>query len=1094
MGWALRELNGGELTELTADGQSSRVGLAIQPVKVIFSGRVAAPLPSSNDRVVQVIFSDGPAWASILPDMTCFVGSSSGAYDVGMVRVRKAATSSILYVSECSDVAWAVGQYLTVIEDFGIWARHLRITGTDPFVVYMDWDVAYDGHHLTCDPVPVLGPHVVKKLAGATVQVTGFDAGDSWVRGSTITGYSWAAPGASATAGMATATPTLTYNAAGWYRVSCQVTAENGRFFTGYRYVYVYDSTHPPAWAMDVSGCEGDTGRGGWSFRATAHADATLAEVRNRALVILFAEDVYGSTEGSVGIVKDRENILAIGWIVGESITHDPVHGTVEFVVEGAHSLIGKVTGFPSGVKDVGPAVPATWLEMQNMKVEDALWHFLHWRSTCTRMMDIFPPGTNVPIGLANSGLSTLWQQVQEIAVQTIKAPPLCDRYGRLYVQTNSQFIPVADRAGIPIILAIQSNYWRDSVQIERVVVPPVGRVDQAGVAWSNAIQKGTPLFSLAPGHVMKQYGGVQAEDRLALTGQAQANLLAGLILGNALNPYPSMLVRFAMNLRALDICPWQYATVTLAADENPRGIVLTNFKIIPRRVSLSYQGGEDGGVLLTDVDFEGYTTETSSCDGDIPATPPDPAPPPDPPLPPDPPAPPGVPPPDTMLLHDRINIVLTEDFQSANPTWRSVRGGTLTGIIFTVKLDVFDGQGAWAVTGTEGGLGGDTGAGVGVWRCDDIFAPAPDWRLIFSQADAYNQRAAVLNCGTYSFGDGSWQLRSLIPTGAGMAETAGVTWHGIGFSETGSRMGSMFFRLSPYGGFAYKSQANCSFCNSSKCPPPGEQERMCHANVGYCASALIINQYNLYGCHQLYSDGGLVYGAGVELEIFGDMYCYLRIGFCPGPALPCPGAGAYRRKAWVPAGRLTAGDYFLNGARHAVFSGGQIYATTEDSSVGAGGGGALWTGEGALVEDNVFDHYSFVGLTAGNDGLYWCRYTGRDEQANGVKRDGAWLGIYSEELFGASGWGFTEGRIGYIGAVPMDGGDGLVIMRKDQPHIGQINKQIVYWWTAAGGVQDKTGNLVSIVTTWRGTGGTTGAWGYNIDNVGASCLVELLP
>ena len=1098
MGWALRALDEGELGKLVADGQASRVGLAVQPVQVVFSGRVAAPLPASNDRVVQIAFSDGPAWASILPDMTLFVGTSAGAYDVGMVRVRKAATSSILYVSECSDVVWAVGQYLTVVEDFGVWARHLRITGTDPFVVYMDWDVAYSDQHLNCDPVPVLGPHVVKKLAGPTVQVTGFDAGDSWVRGSTITGYTWLAPGSSATSGMNTATPTITYNAAGWYRVSCQVAALNGKAFTGYRYVYVYDDAHPPLWAVELGSCEGDFGRGGWSFRVTVHDDATLTDIRNRALVILFAEDVYGAVEGSVGIVKDRENILAIGWIVGESIVHDPVHGTVEFTAEGPHSLIEKITGFPSGVRDVGPATPASWLEMQNMKVEDALWHFLHWRSTCTRMMDVFPPGTAVPIGMVNSGLATLWQQIGGISVATIKAAPLCDHLGRLYMQTNSQLIPVAGRTGIPVILAIQANYWRESIQIERVTVSPVGRVDQAGVAWNNATQSGTPYFSLAPGHVMKQYGSVQAEDRLALTGQSQANLLAGLILGNALNPYPSVLVRFAMNLRALDICPWQYATITLAAADNPRGIVLTNFKIIPRRITLSFQGGDEGGVLLADVDFEGYTTETTSCDGDIPSSPPSPAPPPDPPPPPPPPDPPGVPAPDTMLIFDRVNVVLTEDFQSTNPTWRDVRGG-IAGAIWSVHLDLFDGLGAWAVSGTSGNWDNDTGAGVGVWRCDDIFAEAPAWRLIFSQADAYAARVPAQSCGTYGFSDAWGQIRSLVPVGPGEAITASVFWHGLGFSETGSVSGSTFYRLSPYSGWldaVLSSGANiCGFCPSSICPsPPGGGERYCHAGVGYCAENMIVNQYELRGCHQFGFDGLELVPAGVELIVDGRAYCYVNIPTCPGPAYGCP--TGYTTKKWTPAGPLTDGwVQHRNGARHAVNYEGQWHSTTEDSSTGAGGRGALWRDPGILVDDDIFDAYSFVNITAGNDGLYWVKYVGEGDEKCGIKRDGAWLGVDSDELYGASGWGYTRGRIGYIGAVPIDGGDGLVIVRKDQPHIGQPNKQIVYWWTEANGIQDKTGNLISIVTTWLGTGSTVdGGWNYRGDNVGASCLVEALP
>ena len=1090
-GWALRALDGGELTKLVTDGQVSRVGLAIQPVKVIFSGRVAAPLPSSNDRVVQISYSDGPAWGSILPDMTLLVGSAgggAGGYDIGIVRIRKAATSSILYVSECSDVVWAVGQWLTVIEDFGIWAKHLRIVGRDPFVVYMDWDVAYGTQHLTCDPVPVLGPHVVKKLTGATVQVTGFDGTDSWVRGSTITGWSWAAPGASATSGMTTATPTITYNAAGWYRVSCTVMAANTKTFTGYRYVYIYDDAHPPLWAVEMGSCEGDSGRGGWSFRVTAHANATLAEIRNRALVILFAEDAYGPAEGSVGIVKERENILAIGWIVGESIIYDPAHGTVEFLAEGPQSLISKVTGFPSGVKDVGPATPATWLEMQNMKVEDALWHFLHWRSTCTRMMDIFPPGTNVPIGMINSGLATLWQQLQEIADRTIKAAARCDHLGRLYIQTDSQFVPVGSRSGITI-LSIQPDYWRDNVQIERQVLAAVGRIDLAGVAWSNVTQKGTPYFSLAPGHVMKQYGGVQAEDRLALTSQAQANLLAGLIMGHANNPYPSMLVRFGMNLRVLDICPWQYATISIAAGDNPRGVTLTDFKLIPRRVSYSLQGGEDGGVLLVDVDFEGYTVQETACDGDIPASPPSPALPPPPPPPP--PLPPAVPAPDVVLAHDRINLVLTENFQSDSPTWRNVRG-SIYGVLWTARLDMYDGKGAWAVTGTSGQTVTDTAANVGVWRCDNIFDVSPIWRLVYSQADAYAARVPAGDCGTYHYDDFWGQLRSLVSSGPGEASTGAAILPSVGYTETGARVGSTFYRITAYGGGEVTGGGGaCGLCYSQQCPQPPYSQRYCHAGIGYCAGTFYIGQHFKVGTKQFGVYGGIPFPCGWYFEISGTSFCFLRIPQCPTPILDCPSPSAYRTITWSPGGLLPGyEDVHRNGVHHVALFGSEVYVSTEDAANGIDADGALW-GPLGLIEDHVHREASYVNLTAGNDGVYWCPARDLGDNTNHVLRDGADIGINSDDLFGG---GSQPGRIGYIGAVAMEGGDGLIILRKDKPHAVNPNKQAIYWWD--GSAHDKTGNLLSVIPIWYGSGTVTAAdpWAAGCDNVGASVFVCHLP
>ena len=141
-------------------------------------------------------------------------------------------------------------------------------------------------------------------LTGATVDVE-FDGSDSWVSGSSISTYSWVASGGSWDDDTSD-TPTLTLDAAGTYRVACTVTAANGASYTGYRYVFVYDSNNQPATNFRLDSCAGSWQDGGWQYRITMYDEAQTSEIRNRAMVVLFARDWYGGTETSIGPVSDR--------------------------------------------------------------------------------------------------------------------------------------------------------------------------------------------------------------------------------------------------------------------------------------------------------------------------------------------------------------------------------------------------------------------------------------------------------------------------------------------------------------------------------------------------------------------------------------------------------------------------------------------------------------------------------------------------------------------------------------------------------------------------------------------------------------------
>ena len=552
--------------------------------------------------------------------MTVYVGSTAGACDVGKVRLRAtlAAASGTMKIGETSEIDWTDNDYLTVVDEFGLWPRHILIDSAGD--VYMDYDVAYSDQHEDCDPVPVMGPDAVAWLTGATVSVE-FDWSDSWVSGSTISSYASLAPGASATSGLATATPTITYNAAGTYRVSCTATAANGKTYTGYRNVFVYDSNNMPATVMRLNSCSGDWSSGGWSFNVTMWDEATRVELLERAKVILFARDWYGGDETAIGPIDDRENIIAAGWIENESIDWNPEQGNVSFTVRGPNYWLNKMSGFPSGIEDYD-GTPRVWTEFEDLTVDKGLWHFLHWRTTATNCLDFTLTGDSRQISVFDAPPGSLWRQIDNAARQTILARPCCDRFGRLFVEIDSQFLAVADRAAIPTVQTILKTDMHGRVSFARTTVAPTSMLDLSGVAYSNGDDD--VYFALSPGRVFKRYGSPERMDRVALTNQADTNTLAGLVLGNRNNVYPAINAELAANNRAFDVCPHQYGVISVEAGDTERGIVLTDEKIIARRVNFSYD--DRVGTLLTAVEFEAYTTADIGITGDAPATPPSPS------------------------------------------------------------------------------------------------------------------------------------------------------------------------------------------------------------------------------------------------------------------------------------------------------------------------------------------------------------------------------------------------------------------------------------------------------------------------------------
>jgi len=670
-----------ELALYRTPGKAAKWRAAIFQPTTVYTARINQTF-TTTDGVLEITYDTGSGvLGGVLPDMTLLVGSTAGAWDKGICRIRdKDATK--FYIGETSDILWADNLYLTVVNDYGLWARHVLISSG---VSYMDGGIAYSDQHANPDPTPIMGSNRVLKLTGATVS-TQFDGSASYVVGglSSISSYLWSCASASASSGTTTATPTFTFDSIGWHLIFLTATAANTKSFYGVRYVYVWDDDNPPPRAQ-IGTPRQDVETGGWEFELTLIDECDLDTIRDHALVILFNEDYFGGTQSDIGPVAGAENIEVEGWIAKESINWNPEQGFVRFSAYTAHYWFGQIPAFPDGV-EFTTSTPSAWTEFQDLTVPKGVWHFIHWRTTATRIMDVFLPDDTKYTKEVSSLASNLWEQIREMAFLQIFARAGVNAWNQLFIEVNPQLVPFASRTWATV-MTITKKDWQGEIDFERITKPECAVVSLSGVA-INSSGDGSSYFSLSPGHAYPHYGSIDVQDKLLVSGQSDANQKAGLYRGWRNNQFPEIQIPLSADIRLIDCFPHSKCAITIDAADTPRGIAYSG-NLLPTAVTIVTD--PETGYVHREVTFEAETFEDISIDGDIPGSRADVSVPPPasfPPLPDFTPIIPGLGVPVSggyskiLMLDENKGLVYSEDFNTTAPSgphWILVNGGLST-------------------------------------------------------------------------------------------------------------------------------------------------------------------------------------------------------------------------------------------------------------------------------------------------------------------------------------------------------------------------------------------------------------------------------
>lgn len=720
-----RPITSPEITLLGSEGQGSLLKLAFAHPKTILAARINQAF-LSRDKITSVMFDTVTAgsYTNIVPGMTVWIGSAPGKCDVGICRVRTTATSNRIYIGETSEVYFTDNQYITVINEYGIWAKHLAIAPDK--TALMDLSIAYTNQHSVMLPVVVMGPHAVIKIVEGIASLPR-SASDSWYINSDGDidhglSYLWSCPDASTIMGSTTANATFLFDTVGTFTISCRVTASGSLYAYGYRNVVVYDDEHPLVSNFVAEDIQGSKSDGGWQFNVTMYDNVSSDLVANRVLVMLVAEEEwYGEAQANLNVLPGNNNVIALGWIDGATINYDIEKGNVGFSVRGPQFWLKQETCFPLGIEDTTGTATA-WTNIHNMTVDKMLWHQFVWRSTLALCLDCtvtydqkFAAGFVAEIG-------SIWQQIVTVAESSIFATPLFDRYGRLFVEVDPQYVPNSSRTSIPVVMTIDDSNLVSSVKVTKTILPSVAKVFLSGIIYYAGIAYS--LFSLAPGHIFKRIGNIITFDKLLLSDQTSANELTGMALAKKNNPYPSIPVSLAQNNRMFDICPVQYVDLVLSADDTPLGEGI-NSHAIPNDVKFVFDGGT--GNLHTELVLEVATIYTPGITGDLPPTSPPIVTPPFPrihvrPPFPRPPTPPGGGGAAVYALSVDFGLFYTESFGSATPSWFAKNTGGPGDTTKVTQMDIDTHTRQVYVAGTDGLWGGPLGDEYMIGIIDQIW------------------------------------------------------------------------------------------------------------------------------------------------------------------------------------------------------------------------------------------------------------------------------------------------------------------------------------------------------------------------------------
>ena len=437
----------------------------LQP-EIVFAAQVN--MPSVTYPATALAFDNVTtgAYTAIQPGMTLWMGSTAGAYDLGITRVRSAATTVSIPIGRTpkgdhpGELNITDDAYISVVNLREVWAKIPYISSTG---VSKKDEISYNST-IAQPPIANGGPAVAQFIAaGESVISVDFTAALSQVvdPGASILTYSWnfddGTPSTSTSA-----TPTGVTFPAGFRYVSLTVN-DGTRSHTTYIPVYAAERSGSNA-PIPVTGVSRALKPEGQTLSFTIQAqDVDIADYPPSTLVIYFEEERYGASDGSLAGTTGRENVKFVGWADTEQtriqMGADGRKSSVSMTCLDVAGWLAKRPGFGQIV--VRKTTPTKWEHMKSANINRYIHYLLHWHSTALSVAPFTwsADGDSYVFKSLQSDGANLFNQVSRIAT-AIAYRLTCTSRGELGLYPDPQRQAVASRTSTEIVTLAETDWF----------------------------------------------------------------------------------------------------------------------------------------------------------------------------------------------------------------------------------------------------------------------------------------------------------------------------------------------------------------------------------------------------------------------------------------------------------------------------------------------------------------------------------------------------------------------------------------------------------------------------------------------------------
>lgn len=522
------------------------------------------------------------AFADVEPGMKVRVKSSSGAQK-GWAYVRKAWTSDTAYL-----VPLSFGEFVfidnDILEVLDLFEPHARTPYINPATgeVFKNYDVAFNAS-LAQPPVANAGPWFAKRLQGASSLDVALDGTASFPvhPGATITAYSWNIKDGSVVSGS-TSSATLTASFPDGYRwVSLTVTDSGSRTHTTYKLVVTTD---------DVTAIEvmrlGSELEAGWECSLTLLEDDVSSYPPGTA-VMLWNEERYGSTNGSLNGVAGYEHIQFAGWSTDEVTVIEPYRSDYTLNAKNIQAFVAELPGYSQTT--LFSSAPSSWFDVASHNMWRHLLNVLQWQTNLLELAEIERPAWYDDFSATglDADAVPVGEQLHFMA-NAVRARFTADHNGIIYFRHDPHLMPDGERAALGSIVTLGDRDWTEQVDIPVRHHPRVGSVTGSGIVASTSTI--TAVMAGAPGTMPGRGGSHETLDRQLVSGQADMNSRTGRLYAKLNIDTPEINIQIMHGGMIADPAWQEWVRFTQAAASNKRSIGYSSQRFVLSGTEVEYE------------------------------------------------------------------------------------------------------------------------------------------------------------------------------------------------------------------------------------------------------------------------------------------------------------------------------------------------------------------------------------------------------------------------------------------------------------------------------------------------------------------------